>query len=160
MNPEISLLDVTLTAHRSLSPKALRRLLLIFAALSLAVSLPFAILGAWPVAGFMGLDVLLIYAAFRANSRAAKSTERVFVSPLELRFAKVSVAGHRKEWTFHPWWTRLERESDEEFGLRKLQWVSRGTVVEIASCLGPAEKEEFAGVLTRAMAQARRGARS
>jgi uncharacterized membrane protein len=159
MEPETSLLDVTLTAHRSLSPKALRRLLLAFAALSLAVSLPFAALGAWPVVGFMGLDVLLVYVAFRANSRAAKSTERVFVSPLELRLAKISTTGSSKEWKFHPWWTRLERETDEEFGLRKLAWVSHGTAVEIAACLGPAEKEEFARVLTRAMADARRGRR-
>ena len=43
--------------------------------------MPFLLLGAWPVFGFFGLDVLLLYLAFRANYRAAGPTRRSTVTP-------------------------------------------------------------------------------
>ena len=54
-------------------------------------------------------------------------------------------------------WTRLAQEEDEEFGLRKLELVSRDATVEVAAYLGPDEKQAFARLLAQAMAQARRG---
>ena len=47
-------------------------LLCIFSAISFATTIPFVIMGAWPVAGFMGVDVAIFYFAFRANFRAAR----------------------------------------------------------------------------------------
>ena len=44
----------------------------------------FLLIGAWPVFGFLGLDVLLIYIAFRANFRAARAYEEVTVTATEL----------------------------------------------------------------------------
>ena len=156
LHMERSLLDVTLTPHRSLSPRAIRLFLLVFFIVSAAFSLPFLLLGAWPVAGFIGLDVLILAIAFFANHRAARSTETIYVSAIEMRIAKTSAKGDRSEWKFHPWWTRLTQEFDDDFGLLRLAWVSRGTVVEVAACLGPVEKQAFAGLLSKAMADARR----
>ena len=65
---------------------------------SFIASLPFVILGFWPVAGFYGLDVLLLYFAFKANFRAAQYFEEVSVSPFELLLRKVSPEGHSREW--------------------------------------------------------------
>ena len=48
----------------------------------------FFLLGAWPVVGFLGLDVALVYWAFRANYRAAAAFEEVTVTPSELRRAQ------------------------------------------------------------------------
>ena len=36
----------------------------------------FLLAGAWPVFGFFGLDVLLVYWAFRLNYRRARPTSR------------------------------------------------------------------------------------
>ena len=157
-DPAAALLNARLSPHRSFPKGNFRLLLVVVLVLSLAVSLPFVLLGAWPIAGFMGLDVLLLCLAFRANYRSARAYETVFVSALELRVDKVSARGRRREWRFHPWWTRLAREDDDEFGLQKLALVSRNREVEIAAFLGPGEKEDFARILTDAMAQARRGA--
>lgn len=123
------------------------------------MSLPFVLLGAWPVAGFMGVDVALFYFAFRANFNAARAYEDVLVTPFELFFAKVSARGRRAEWRFNPAWVRLEREEHEEFGTQKLALVSRGKSVEIAAFLGPNEKADLAKALSRALADARRGPR-
>lgn len=148
-----------LTPHRSLTRGNFRLLFLIFSGASLFSSLLFVIMGAWPVAGFMGLDVAIFYFAFRANFNAARAYEDVHVTPFELLFAKVSASGRRAEWRFNPAWVRLEREDDEEFGTLRLALVTRGKSVEIGSFLGPGEKADFASELARALAEARRGPR-
>ena len=60
---------------------------------SFVAGMVFFLLGAWPVVGFLGLDVLLVYWAFRANYRAAAAFEEVTVTPSELRLRQVSHRG-------------------------------------------------------------------
>jgi uncharacterized membrane protein len=117
----------------------------------------FLLMGAWPVFGFFGLDVLLIYLAFRANYRAAMAFEQVSVTPTELRVRKVTHRGRVSEWTLNPLWVRLEREVHEEFGIERLFLVSRGRKLPIATFLPPNEKETFAAALAVALGEARRG---
>ena len=155
--PATALLDVTLTARRSLSQRGFRVFFGIFLIVSLSISLPFVLCGAWPIAGFFGLDALLLYFGFQANFRAARAYETISVSSLELRVEHVSASGQRRLWRFHPWWTRLMRTEDEEFGLQKLTVVSRERALEVAISLGACEKEEFARILYVALERARRG---
>ncbi|GAC1552519.1 MAG: DUF2244 domain-containing protein [Beijerinckiaceae bacterium] len=151
--------NARLVPHRSLSRRHFRLLIMVFSAASFFTSLPFVILGAWPIAGFMGADVALFYFAFRANYRAARAYEDVSITPLELVLAKVSARGARREFRFNPAWTRLERREHEEFGIERLALVSRGRSVELAGFLGPDEKAAFARDLALALSEARRGPR-
>ena len=123
--------------------------------ISFAAGTVFLLIGAWPVFGFFGLEVLLVYWAFRANYRAARAYEEVVVTPSELRVRKVSHRGQMSEWAFNPLWAKLEYEIDEEFGLQRLYLVSRGRKLPIASFLPPQEKESFAAAL--AAARGKRG---
>jgi uncharacterized membrane protein len=154
---EAPILDVRLSPHRSLQPRAFRRLMAFAFVASALFSLPFYLMGAWPVVGFMGLDVLLLYLAFRANFRAARLYEHLRLTSLELLFARVSARGARREWRFNPSWVRLERIEHEEFGTQRLALVSRGRSLEVGGFLGPGEKAEFATRFSRALALARRG---
>lgn len=153
------ILSVRIYPHRSLSKRNFHILLMIFSMISFATTLPFVIAGAWPIAGFMGVDVALFYFAFRANFNAAKAYEDVRVTPIELLLAKVSPKGKRAEWRFNPSWVRLDQVSHEEYGIQRLALVSRGQSVEIARFLGPDEKARFAEGLSQALAEARRGPR-
>lgn len=136
-----------------------RVLLLVVAAGGMVTSLPFVVIGAWPVAGFFGLDVLMVYLAFRASFRAARAYEDISVTPLELQLQKVSLKGVSREWRFNPVWVRLHRQEHEEFGTQRLALVSRGDQVEVAAFLGPDAKTEFADRLGAALGEARRGIR-
>ncbi len=156
---EERLFDIRLVPHRSLQPRHFKLLMGLFCLVGTVSSLPFVILGAWPVAGFFGLDILLIYVAFKANYRDAKAYEDVIVTPLELLLAKVNAGGARREWRFHPAWVRLDKVEHFEFGLQRLALRSRGHSVEVASFLGPDAKAEFASRLTRALGEAKRGPR-
>jgi uncharacterized membrane protein len=158
--PENSrLFSARLRPHRSLDRRNFRVLLVAFAGTSFFLTLPFVLLGAWPVAGFMGIDVAIFYFAFRASFRAARAYEDVELTFFELLLAKVSTRGERAEWRFNPAFVRLEREEHEEFGTQRLELVSRGKAVEVAAFLGPADKADFAKNLSRALAEARRGPR-
>jgi uncharacterized membrane protein len=126
-------------------------------AFSALVSLPFYLMGAWPVIGFMGLDVLALYVAFRASFRSARAYEDLRLTPLELFFARVSVRGARREWRFNPAWVRFERIEHEEFGTQRLSLVSKGRSLEVGAFLGPEQKAELASKFSRALALARRG---
>jgi uncharacterized membrane protein len=107
--------------------------------------------------GFIGLDVVLLYWAFRLNYAAAAAYEEVVVTPAELRLRKVSHRGEVREWTLNPLWTKLDREQHEEFGLLRLFLVSRGRRLSVAGFLSPQEKESFAAALSAALGEAKRG---
>jgi len=153
------LLDTRLTPHRSLNPEAFRVLMIVTFVATALVSLPFYLMGAWPIVGFLGLDVLALYFAFRMNFRAARAYEHFHLTYFELQFARVTPAGRRREWRFAPAWVRLERVDDEEYGPQRLSLHSRGRRWEIGRSVGPDEKARFATCFTRALAEARRGPR-
>jgi len=153
------LFDARLEPHRSLGRRGFRLLMFGCCAISTLYSLPFYLMGAWPVVGFLGLDVLLLYIAFRANFRAARAYELLRLTPLELLFARISPRGARREWRFNPVWVRFERVEHEEFGTQRLALVSRGDSVEVGSFLGPEQKAALATSFSAALAEARRGPR-
>jgi len=154
---EPALFSALLTPHRSLNRTGFLVVMGLVAGMSFVGGIVFLAVGAWPVIGFLGLDVVLVYWAFRTNYRAAAAYEEVTVTPSELHVKKVSARGHVAEWSLNPVWVRLESESDEEFGLLRLFLVSHGRKVAIAGFLGPAEKESFAKALGDAIGEAKRG---
>jgi uncharacterized membrane protein len=154
---EPTLFSAIITPHRSLSGKGFIAVMALVGGLSFAGGMFFFLMGAWPVIGFLGLDVLLVYWAFRANYRAAAAFEEVTVTPSELKLRRVSHRGQVDEWTLNPLWTKLDREKHEEFGLLKLFLVSRGRRLAVAGFLSPKEKESFADALSAALGEARRG---
>jgi uncharacterized membrane protein len=154
---EPAIFSAVVTPHRSLDRAGFLIVMAAVSAISFGAGTVFLMLGAWPVFGFFGLDVLLVYWAFRANYRAAAAFEEVTVTPSELRVRKVTHRGRTSEWSFNPLWVRLERDRHEEFGLQGLFLVSRGQRLQIAHVLSPQEKESFAAALATAIGEARRG---
>ena len=156
---EAPLFEDTLTPHRSLGRRGFRLLMLGACLPTTALSVLFYLVGAWPIIGFLGLDVLAIYLAFRANYNAARAFEHFRLTYFELTFARVSAKGARREWRLAPAWVRLERIDDEEYGPQRLTLVSRGESWQIGRHVGPERKAEFAGGFARALVEARRGPR-
>ncbi len=151
------LFSALLTPHRSLNRTGFLVLMGFLSAVSFAAGLGFLLMGAWPVFGFFGLDVLAIYWAFRVNFRDAKATEEIRVTPSELRIRRVSHRGQVVEWVLNPLWVQLDQEIHAEFGIEKLYLVSKGRSISIARFLGADEKASFAKALNAALQAARRG---
>ena len=155
--PQPELFSALLTPHRSLNRTGFLVLMALLCAISFAAGLAFLLMGAWPVFGFFGLDVLAIYWAFRINFRSARACEEISVTPSELRVRRVSHRGHVVEWVLNPLWVRLDQKSDAEYGIERLYLVSKGRRVAIGSFLAPDEKASFTKALLAALQAARRG---
>ncbi len=155
--PEPTIFSAVITPHRSLSTTGFLVLMLCIGGVSFVSGMMFLLIGAWPVFGFLGLDLLLIYWAFRINYRAARAYEEVTVTASELTVRKVNPRGGVREWTLNPLWVRLDRVVHEEFGIERLFLVSRGRRLSIAGFLGPDEKASFANALSSALSEAKRG---
>lgn len=151
------LLSALLTPHRSLNRTGFIVLMCVFGGMSFATGIVFLIMGAWPVLGFLGLDLLIVYWAFRINFRRARAYEEIRVTPSELNIRRVSHRGHRMEWTLNPLWVRLETVEHEEYGTERLYLVSRGNRISVGRFLGPDEKASFYKVLSAALNAAKRG---
>lgn len=154
---EPTIFSTVITPHRSLPHTGFVVLMVAFGAVSFIAGMLFLILGAWPVFGFFGLDVLLLYWAFRLNYRRGDAYEEVKVTPSTLTVRKVSHRGRVREWALNPVWVRLEKVVHQEFGIERLFLVSRGRQLTIASFLGPDEKADFALALGNALNEAKRG---
>ncbi|HRK23911.1 MAG TPA: DUF2244 domain-containing protein [Beijerinckiaceae bacterium] len=153
---ETVLFSATLFPHRSLSPGGGRLIVALVALVAGAASLPFLLAGAWPVGGFLGLDVALLYWCFSRNHRQARAYEEVLLTRLELFVRRVSWRGKVSEWRFNPVWVRLQAEEDPEYGMQRLAIVQRREEVEIGACLAPFERADFAHSFGQALARARR----
>jgi uncharacterized membrane protein len=151
------LFSALLTPHRSLSRTGFLVLMGFLSLVSFVAGMAFLLMGAWPVVGFFGLDVLIVWWAFRINFRRGNATEEITVTATELRVRRVSHRGHVVEWVLNPVWVQLDRKAHAEFGIEKLYLVSRGRRVSIANFLGADEKASFAKALTAALQAARRG---
>jgi uncharacterized membrane protein len=152
-----TLFSARLTPHRSLNRTGFLVLMTFLSVVSFATGIAFLLMGAWPVLGFLGLDVLVIYWAFRVNFRRANATEEITVTPSELRVRRVSHRGHVAEWVLNPLWVQLDQKVHAEFGIERLYLVSRGRRVSIGNFLGADEKASFAKALLAALQTAKRG---
>ena len=154
---QAELFSALLTPHRSLSRGGFLALMAFLSFVSFAAGLAFWLMGAWPVFGFFGLDVLAIWWAFRINFRRGNATEEIRITPSELRLRRVSHRGHVVEFVLNPRWVQLDQKTHAEYGVEKLYLRSKGRRISIASFLGPDEKASFAKALGAALAAARRG---
>lgn len=146
--------NAILTPHRSLSPFGFVVLMSLISLVSFVVGLYFLLLGAWPIMGFFGLDVLLIYIAFRLNYRSGREYETVDLSPDLLKLTRVDPAGRAKTYDFNPYWVRVGLT--EEHDGRNIMWLaSHGRELVFGRFLSDEERREFAEALGLALANAR-----
>jgi uncharacterized membrane protein len=142
----------TLTPHRSLSREGFVILMSVVVGFSFAGGIFFYVIGAWPVVGFMGLDVALIWLAFRANFAAARRAERIEITARELVLERISERRSPQVTRFMRHWVRVELEEDRERDLiGPLYLRFRGKRTEIASFLGANERLAFAQALNAAL---------
>ena len=155
--PQPELFSALLTPHRSLNRTGFLVLMGFVCLISFTAGMVLLMMGAWPVSGFFGLDILAVWWAFRINYRTGKAFEEIRITPSELRVRRTSHRGHVVEWVLNPLWVRLDRTEDPEFGIERLYLVSSGRRVSVGSFLGPDEKASFAKALLAALQTAKRG---
>ncbi len=141
----------------SLSRDGFIVLMVVFAAICLVAGGFFLALGAWPVFGFFGLDILLLYLAFRVNYRRARRYEMLEMRDGRLVLSKVAATGKVRDWVFDPYWVRvrLEQNRVDPAIPGDLFLASHGQKVALGSFLAPAERGSLAATLEHTLADFR-----
>lgn len=149
--PAILPFRAVITPHRSLSRRGFLILMVVLGTMSFATGIAFAVIGAWPVLGFFGLDIATVYLAFKLNYRAARATETIEVTRDDLVVTRVSANGRRRTSTrLSPYWTRVDiREAPD--GTVDLVLASHGRAVPVARSLSSDERRSFAVALRAAL---------
>ena len=143
----------TLTPHRSLTRQGFLIVMGLVVGINLVVGGVFMAMGAWPVTGFAGLDVLLIWWAFRANFADARQMERITISEQEVVFESLSEQREPVQHHFVRRWVRVELEEDRDRELiGHLSLISGTKRVVVGSFLSPDERKTLAAALRSAVA--------
>jgi uncharacterized membrane protein len=152
---EEPIFTMTLRPHRSLGRRGFAFLMAVLAIMSFTVGMIFFSIGAWPIPGFLGLDVLAVYVAFRLSFRQARAAEEIRLSRSALTVRRIAADGTAREMGLNPYWARLEVDRHPEFGILRMAIAWQGHRLAVGRFLGPPEREKFAREFTAALAEAR-----
>lgn len=149
-NPK--LWQAELVPHRPLSRRGQTIIVGLASGVSLAIGLVFYLAGAWPVVGFLGLDVVLLWWALRHN-QAGQQSERISITPHELIVERRERGRGGTETRLIRQWVRIVLEEDADRSLvGPLYLVSKELRVEIGRFLGAVERQDLARQLRLALA--------
>jgi uncharacterized membrane protein len=146
-----------LTPQRSLGPRGFLVLMAALSVISFAAGLVFYLAGAWPVMGFFGLDVALVYFAFKLNYRSGRLYETIEVTPALLTWIRVHPSGRREQFDCNPYWARVNLKERPD-GRTDLRIASQGRELSFGRFLTDDERRDLASALKDALLAARGGA--
>lgn len=138
-------LDLLLKPHRSLPPRGFVYVMLALCLASFAAGMVFLSMGAWPVLPFLGLDVLLVWAAFKMNYAGARACERIRLFDDRLEIQRIDPWGRKQTHTLEPYW--LAVANDERVTLR-----SHGKTTVVGGFLSVQAQADLADTLRAALA--------
>ena len=145
-----------LLPHRSLPSRNFHLLMGLLGLISLAVGVGFVSIGAWPVVGFFGLDVALVYLAFRLNYRGARQSETIRLAGDAFTVERISVRGESRAWRFQPFWLQVileERAGDAN----RLLVASHGRSLVVGNFVTSPARRELAAAIREALKRWRDG---
>lgn len=155
MNQRIStavVYSAVLRPHRSAGARTIRRVILFVFTVLFGASLIFLAIGAWPVAPFMGLEVLLLMVALRLNDRAGHVYEAINLTQAALTVRRVDHWGNRREYSFPPHWLQVNLEEPPS-RQTPLELRSHGRSLIIGAFLLPEERLQLARALRRELSR-------
>lgn len=146
------LLDLTINPHRSLGPRGFAVVMGVLCAASFLAGCLFVSLGAWPVVGFLGADVLLVWIAFRVSYARATASERLTLHADRFEIVRTDRTGRVDRRTLEPYWLKVRIEA-RGAGAPVVKLASHGRSTVVGRFLGPAERLELARTIDEALAR-------
>lgn len=143
-----------LSPHRSLGKTGFVVLMSFLACVSFVTSVVFVAMGAWPVAGFFGLDVLLIWLAFKLNYRSGRGREIIDLDPNRLALTRIAPSGRKVGFSFNSYWVRVKLDEHVD-GRTRLAFRLHQQEVPFAGFLNDDERRGLATDISVALADMR-----
>ena len=154
--PEAPLFDAVIRQHRSLSRNGFFWVMAVLGGVAAVMGTVFLSMGAWPIFGLYGIDILLVYLAFKSSYRSADAHwEEVLLTREKLVVSRYGPKpGMVKRYGFQPAWVRVEID-DPVRDDSDLALVSHGKRFVFARFLSPDERLDLGKALTAALDVAR-----
>lgn len=146
--------DATLRPHRSLSPRGFLLVMSAIAGGGFLIGTGFFLMGAWPVAGFCGLEILLVYIGFRLNFRDGRRREHLRLTDAGLEIARVAPDGRTETFHLEPGWLSVSIDDPVQHH-SQVRLKSHGRTTVVGSFLAPDERASLARALDVAIAHYR-----
>ncbi len=143
-------LNITLLPYRSLSKRGFRNLMFIVCFVFFSIGMYFWYIGAWPVFGFLGLDVLLLYYAFKINYKSGEIFETIKIIRENLLITRNFPSGKKQTWNLEPYWTKVEILNPGRHQ-HNLVIKSRNKVVLLGSFLNYDDKKKLLNQIESAL---------
>jgi uncharacterized membrane protein len=143
--------EAVLYPNPAMPSRAIAVLFVAVAAVSTALGAAFAMAGAWPVTGFLGLDIVLLALAFRVCVRRSRCVELIRLDEHGLHVCRRQHARPESRWRFEPYWVRVGMD-DPPRSHSQLTLSSHGKRLRIGQFLTPDERLDVARALRRALA--------
>lgn len=146
-----------LRPSRSLSREGFLAVMALVTVVNVVTGAAFLMLGAWPVFGFCGLDVLLIYWAFRASYRDGRMSETIELEYGRLSLVRRFPSGKLEQFEMNPYWARVH-VAETPGRPCAVSLSSHGRELSFANFLGDEERREIASILRDELAALRASA--
>ena len=146
--------EATIYPNPPMGRRGFAVLMLAVVAVNVVMGLGFFVVGAWPVSGFLGLDVILLFIAFQVVRRRARRREHIRLDASGLHVRRVEPDGSTRDWCFEPYWVQVRMDDPP----RRDSWltlVSHGLSLRVGASLTPAERVDLARALRTALRQYR-----
>jgi uncharacterized membrane protein len=148
-------IDATIRPNRALSDRGLTLIMTALIAISFAAGVSFLMMGAWPVVGFFGLDIVLIWVALRYTARRLdRELETIAVSGRIIHVSRMDARGQTRHWSVSPAFAKVEVIESEDFP-PQVSLVCGGARLPIGTALSPTERLSLAKALETAIQRAR-----
>ena len=149
------LFDAVLAPNRSLGRVGFLVVMACVVVVSVGLGTYFLLQGAWPVFGFFGLDIALLYLAFRLSYRSGRLRETIRVTADEVVVRRIAPNGRTNEWRFNPYWLRVALDEPVEHH-SQITLTSHGRSLIIGPFLAPEERASLVKALRAALGEANR----
>ncbi|HEY8612469.1 MAG TPA: DUF2244 domain-containing protein [Roseomonas sp.] len=148
---DIPLFEALSTPHQSGTPAGLRVIAGLVTLGSAGLTVLFWSLGAWPVAGFMGGELLLVIGLLRAHRRwSSRIAERIILADGRIRVDRTDRRGRQEAETFDAYWTQVTL-TPRPGRVSELRLSVRGRSTEIGHFLADPDKADLADALGKAL---------
>jgi len=142
--------EAVIVPHRSLSRRGRAILLCAIGFACTASASVFVALGAWPVGGFTGVELLLAALLLHLNTRQARASEVLILTRSGMRILRTDPRGARQERVLPAGW--LHAVLEERPGrVPRLMLRGGGVAEEVAASLGEHAKRDLAQALAEAL---------
>jgi len=148
------LLEASLTPSVASKLSTVRWILSLFGCVCVFVGVTFALIGAQPVLGFMGIEIILLFAVYRFCVRNSRLAEQIILSGRSLLFRRIDRYGNVSITNLEPLWLRVEIGRARGV-LRHIVLASKGRTYNVGVFLTPEEKVVLFNTLQRGLKKLR-----